>query len=458
MDLPSPTPQPARRPPGPRGAPLLGCLREMQKDPLTFLVSQARAHGDVVQFPIGPRRITLLVGPDAIRHVLQDNARGYDKQTPGFNVVRELLGQGLLTSEGDFWLRQRRLAQPAFHRQRLASFAHTMASEAQTLAEALLQRRGQGPFDVAEGLSRLALRVASLTLFGAEMDEEAAEVGRVLPEMQELANARIMNPLSPPRALPTPGNRRADRAIATLDRVVHGIIAERRKQGADARADLLSLLMEAQDADTGERMSDVQLRDEVMTLLLAGHETSASGLTWAVALLSRHPDVRRRLQQEAAEVCAGGRLPGVEDLPRLAYTRRVVDEVLRLFPPAWIFSRSAIAADTVAGYALPARSLVLLSPYVTHRHPGLWDNPEGFDPERFLPERERERPRFAYFPFGGGPRLCIGNQFALMEMVLVLATLATRVRLDLEPGRPFFPGPAITLRPRPGVWVTAREA
>jgi cytochrome P450 len=218
--------------------------------------------------------------------------------------------------------------------------------------------------------------------------------------------------------------------------------------------------MEAQDADTGERMSDLQLRDEVMTLLLAGHETSASGLAWAVVLLSRHPEVRRRLAGEAREVCGadGTRLPGVEDLPRLAYTRRVVDEVLRLYPPAWVFSRAALGPDTVSGYALPTRSLILLSPYVTHRHPGLWENPEGFDPDRFLPEREKERPRFAYFPFGGGPRLCIGNQFALMEMVLVLATLASRVRLDLAPGFPLHANPAITLRPRPGVWVTAARA
>jgi cytochrome P450 len=216
--------------------------------------------------------------------------------------------------------------------------------------------------------------------------------------------------------------------------------------------------MEAQDADTGERMSDVQLRDEVMTLLLAGHETTAGALAWAVVLLSRHPDVARRLAAEAREACPDGRLPGVEELPRLSYTRRVVDEVLRLYPPAWIFSRAAAAPDTVGGYPLEAGSLVLLSPWVTHRHPALWENPEGFDPERFLPERERERPRFAYFPFGGGPRLCIGNQFALMELVLVLATLAPRVRLELAPGHPFAPGPAITLRPRPGVWVRAKPA
>ncbi|MFP2924124.1 cytochrome P450, partial [Pyxidicoccus sp. 3LG] len=259
-----------------------------------------------------------------------------------------------------------------------------------------------------------------------------------------------------PRSLPLPSHRRFDKDVATLDRVVRAIIERRRREGGEHQ-DLLQMLMEARDEDTGERMSDTQLRDEVMTLLLAGHETTASALAWTVGLLSRNPEVRRNLEAELARELAGRR-PTVEDLPKLALTRRVVDESLRLYPPAWIFSRAAIQEDTVSGFRIPRGSYVLVVPWVTHRHPRLWADPEKFDPDRFLPERERERPRFTYFPFGGGPRQCIGNQFAQMELVLVLATLLQRVRLDLAPGHEFHPAPAITLRPRPGVWVTASRA
>ncbi|MCP3143512.1 cytochrome P450 [Pyxidicoccus xibeiensis] len=444
-------------PPGPRGEPLLGNLRALRKDPLTFLPAQVREYGDVVRMRVGPVSVTLLAHPDAIRHVLQDHARNYDKQTRGFAVIRELLGQGLLTSEGDFWLRQRRLAQPAFHRQRLAGFARTMVDATADLAAALEARIASGqPFDVAEDLTHLTLRIAGLTLFGTDVSNESRAVGEALGRVQTFANARLTQLIQLPRALPLPSHRRFERDAATLDRVVRTIIERRHREGAEHH-DLLQMLMEARDEDTGERMSDTQLRDEVMTLLLAGHETTASALAWTVVLLSRHPEVRRSLEAELARELAG-RNPTVEDLPRLALTRRVVDESLRLYPPAWIFSRNAIQDDVVCGFRIPRGSYVLLVPWVTHRHPRLWEAPEKFDPDRFLPEHERERPRFTFFPFGGGPRQCIGNQFAMMELVLVLATLLQRVRLDLAPGHDLAPAPAITLRPRPGVWVTATQA
>ena len=444
---------PAPLPPCSRGEPLLGNVRALRRDPLAFLTSLARDLGDVASFRVGPRTITLLARPDAVRHVLQDNARNYDKQTPGFDVVRELLGQGLLTSEGDFWRRQRRLAQPAFHRQRLAGFAGAMAEAGEGLARECLARGG-APFDVAEELTRVTLELASRTLFGTSVGEEADAIAAALTRIQPFANARITQLPPLPRWLPLPSHRQATRDVATIDRVVRGIIGRRRAEGGAGRADLLQLLMDARDEDTGEAMSDTQLRDEVMTLLLAGHETTASALAWTVALLSENPEARARLEAEAREVC-GARAPGLDDIPRLAYTRRVVDESMRLRPPAWIFSRRAIADDVVAGFRVPRGSIVLLSPYVTHRLPALWEAPERFDPDRFLPEPSAARPRFAYFPFGGGPRQCIGNNFALMEMVLVLAALARQVRLSVVPGRTFAPAPAITLRPRPGVWVTA---
>ena len=441
-------------PPGPRGEPLLGNLRTLRKDPLTFFTAQQRQYGDVVRITVGLVHVVLVAHPDGIRHVLQDNARNYNKQTRGFAVIRELLGQGLLTSEGDFWLRQRRLAQPAFHRQRLSGFARTMVDATEDLARALEPRLSSGqPFDVAEDLTHLTLRIAGLTLFGTDVGEESRAVGDALGRVQTFANARLTQLVPLPRSLPLPSHRRFARDAGTLDRVVRTIIERRRREGGEHH-DLLQMLMEARDEDTGERMSDTQLRDEVLTLLLAGHETTASALAWTVMLLSRHPEVRRSLEEELARELAG-RTPTVEDLPRLALTRRVVDESLRLYPPAWIFSRAAIQDDVVSGFLVPKGTYVLLVPWVTHRHPRLWDNPEGFDPDRFLPEKEKERPRFTWFPFGGGPRQCIGNQFALMELVLVLATLLQRVRLDLSPGFPLAPAPAITLRPRPGVFVTA---
>jgi cytochrome P450 len=443
-------------PPGPRGEPLLGNLRALRKDPLTFFPAQVREYGDVVRIRVGPMYVTLLAHPDLVRHVLQDNARNYNKQTRGFAVIRELLGQGLLTSEGDFWLRQRRLAQPAFHRQRLAGFASTMVDATEDLARALEPRIASGqPFDVAEDLTHLTLRIAGLTLFGTEVGGESRAVGDALGRVQTFANARLTQLIPLPRALPLPSHRRFEKDAGTLDRVVRTIVERRRREGGEHH-DLLQMLMDARDEDTGERMSDTQLRDEVMTLLLAGHETTASALAWTVMLLSQNPDVRRNLEAELSRELSG-RTPTVEDVPKLALTRRVVDESLRLYPPAWIFSRAAIQDDVVGGFRVPKGSYVLIVPWVLHRHPKLWDTPDAFDPDRFLPERERERPRFTFFPFGGGPRQCIGNQFALMELVLVLATLLQRVRLDLAPGHPLTPAPAITLRPRPGVWVTARR-
>ncbi|MCY1015654.1 cytochrome P450 [Pyxidicoccus sp. MSG2] len=444
-------------PPGPRGEPLLGNLRALRRNPLAFFPEQVREYGDVVRIRVGPMHVTLLAHPDLVRHVLQDNARNYNKQTRGFAVIRELLGQGLVTSEGDFWLRQRRLAQPAFHRQRLAGFASTMVDATADLARALEPRIASGqPFDVAEDLTHLTLRIAGLTLFGTEVGDESRAVGDALGRVQTFANSRLTQLIPLPRALPLPSHRRFEKDAGTLDRVVRAIIERRRREGGEHH-DLLQMLMDARDEDTGERMSDTQLRDEVMTLLLAGHETTASALAWTVMLLSQNPDVRGKLEAELARELSG-RTPTVEDLPKLALTRRVVDESLRLYPPAWIFSRAAIQDDVVGGFRIPKGSYVLIVPWVLHRHPKLWENPDAFDPDRFLPERERERPRFTFFPFGGGPRQCIGNQFALMELVLVLATLLQRVRLDLAPGHSLAPAPAITLRPRPGVWVTATRA
>lgn len=455
MSTAAPVPRPRQPPPGPPARRGFSHIRAFREDALTFLLGLAREHGDVVRFHLGPQPLIFVSSPEAVRHVMQDNARNYTKQTPGFDVVRELLRQGLLTSDGELWIRQRRLAQPAFHRQKLAGFGRLMMEAAVERAEAWAPEIGTGkPLDVSGEMMRLALRMAGDALFGTtDVLRAANEIRDALDVVLAYAHNRITKPLTLPRSVPTPFNLKVNRAVAALDGVVFSVIEQRRRE-PKPREDLLAMLMEATDADTGERMGDAQLRDEVMTLLLAGHETTANTLSWTWYMLSMHPMVRRTLQAELASVL-GGRPPTVEDMPKLVYTRMVIDEVLRLYPPAWVFSRSPLQDDEIGGFHIPKGGFVVISPWVTHHHPKFWENPTGFDPERFRPERAAAQPRFAYFPFGGGPRLCIGQGFALMELVMAIATLAQRMNLDLIPDRPVVPEFSITLRPRGGLWMTA---
>lgn len=434
-------------PPGPKGVPFLGSLREMREDPIAMMMRSMRQHGDVVGFRMGPKRAIFVAHPDHARHVLQENHRNYDKETPGFQKLRSLLGLGLLTSEGDFWLRQRRIAQPAFHRQRIASFASMMTRASEdTVSRWSQASSGSEPLDLSAEMMRLTLRIAGETLLSADVSGASDEVGEALTVAMHVTNDRITRVLDLTEVLPTPTNVRYWRARRTLDRIVLGMIDGRRRSGED-KGDLLSMLMLARDPETGEGMSDRQLRDEVMTIFLAGHETTANALTWTWYLLARHPEVERRLHQELREVL-GGRTPTLEDFPRLEYTRMVLDEAMRLYPPAWFLARRAVGPDEIAGYRIAPGTLLMISPYATHRHPDFWENPERFDPERFSEGRSVGRHRFAYFPFGGGPRLCIGNNFALMEMRLVLATLAQHFRLSLPSNAAAEPDPTITLRTR----------
>ena len=359
-------------PPISPGAPLIGHLRALRNDPLHFLLAQVREYGDVVRLPMGPACLVLVAHPDGVRHILQDHARNYTKQSRGFMVLRELLGQGMLTSEGDHWLRQRRLAQPAFHRQRIAGFASTMVDAAADLAATLEARADTGTaFNVAEDFTRLTLRIASTTLFGADVSSAAHVIAEAMSRMQVFVYKRLTQPVPIPLRLPLPAHRRFERDVGSLDRVVYGIIAKRRREGGEHH-DLLQMMMEAHDDDTGERMSDTQLRDEVLTLLIAGHETTASALAWTVMLLSLHPGVRRDMESELAREL-GGRHPTHEDLPRLELTRRVVDESMRLYPPAWALSRIATEEDLVGGFRIPKGAHMLIAPWVTHRHRAFGD-------------------------------------------------------------------------------------
>ncbi len=418
-----------------------------RRDPLGTLQRLAAAQGDVAVARFGTSRVFLLSHPDLIRDVLVTHNRLFMKGV-GLQRAKRLLGEGLLTSEGDFHLRQRRLAQPAFHHARVAAYGTEMVKCAEAASEGWSSR--EGPIDVHADMMRLALAIVGRTLFGTAVEDAADEISRAMTTSMALFQSFSSLPFAALlERLPLPATRRFAGARARLDAVVYEMIAARRADPAD-RGDLLSMLLLAQDDDAARtRMSDLQLRDEVMTIFLAGHETTANTLAWTWYLLAKHPEVERRLH---AEVDALGSVPlGAGALPRLSYTSMVVSESMRLFPPAWVIGRRALAPYHAGGHAIPEGSIVLLSPYVVHRDARWYPDPERFDPDRWAPDARAGRPRFAYFPFGGGTRICIGEQFAMMEAVLVLATLAGRWRLRLHPPHVVEPVASITLRPRNGI-------
>ena len=433
-----------------------GDLQALRHSPLHALCRVAQRYGDVFTYPVGFWTVYVVTEPAGVKHVLQDNHRNYHKQTFQYRLLGLVTGNGLLSSDGDFWFRQRRLAQPAFHRERLQRVGR-LTIEATT---AMLDRwdalaaRG-APLDLDGEMMRLTLAIVGAALFSVDLSREADTLSRAALATLDHVARRARYPLAPPPRVPTPGNRRFIAAVRTLDEAIFALIAARR--AADAPGDdLLAMLMQARDTETGAGMSDRQLRDEIITFLIAGHETVASALVWAWYLLSLHPAVERTLHAELDGALAG-RPPTMDDLPRLPYTGSVVDETLRLYPPSWLSTRRTIAADTIGGRHIPAHALVVMSPYVTHRRPDAWPNPEGFDPERFTPAAKAARHRFAYFPFGGGPHLCIGNTFALVETQLIIATVAQRYALALVPGQRIEVAPLVTLRPRYGLHVHLRR-
>jgi cytochrome P450 len=440
-----------------RGNLFFGNMTALQRDPLRFNPQVTNQLGHVVRVRVFPGiYLYLVTHPKDVEHVLQTNQHNYRKPDLFFKPVSLLAGKGILTSEGDFWLHQRRLIQPAFHRSKLAPLADLMAQSAQSAADRMSTRAKQNTtIDAADEMMRLTLKVVSVALFSTDISGDADRLGHAVRDTFEHVSYRMNHALSLPERVPTRRNRRFKEAKGLLDEMVFGLINERRRTAED-NDDLLSMLLAARDEDTGEGMSDQQIRDEVMTLILAGHETTGAALTWTWYLLSQNPDARSKLQAELDQVLSG-RAPRLDDLDLLPYTRMAFAEAMRLYPPAWGLPREAIAADTLSGYHIPAGSLVNLSQWVTQRHPDFWEKPEQFDPERFTPERSEGRPRFAYFPFGGGARQCIGNNFALIEAQLALAVLAQRYTLDLVPGHPVELDPTFTLRPRHGMMMTIRE-
>jgi cytochrome P450 len=440
--------------PGPRTRRLLGSLSAFQADPLQFLLENAASYGDVVRFQFGPMTGHLVTHPDGVKQILQENNHNYGRDTRGFQALKSTIGDSILTTDGDYWRRQRRIAQPAFHRQRLAGFADLMVSSAQAMVERWKERPEGEIFDVTPELLKVTLRILGLSMFGIDLSDDSEEIASALTIGLEHTTDRARRVFHLPDFIPTPKNRAYKKALATLDRIVLGMIAERRKS-KEQKHDLLQMLLETRDEETGETMNDLQLRNELLTMLLAGHETTAMSLTWTFTLLARYPAARRALEAEVDSVLAG-RTATLEDLPKLPVSKMVIEESMRILPPVWVVARSVENDDNILGYHIPKGSIVFVSPWVTHRLPSLWSDPEGFDPERFRTD-DAARPRYAYFPFGGGPHLCIGQGFAMMEAQLVLATVAQSFRLALNPGHKVEMEPLITLRPKHGVQVIAQR-
>jgi cytochrome P450 len=434
---------------------LLGNMIPFRDRPLD-LITRAARYGDLVKWRFGWVWFYQANHPDIVHDVLVRRAGSFFKTPRLKQVLGNVLGDGLLTSDGETWRNSRRLVQPAFHASRIEAYGEVMTDYTQSMMQGW---SGGDEYDMRHEMMTLTLGIVAKTLFDADLDGDLSErVGGAVTVSQEHANEQFSRLLTLPRWLPTEKNRRSQAAVDDLDLILSEIISARRASGED-RGDLMSMLLLSRDEDSGAGLTDRQVRDEAMTLFLAGHETTAVALTWTWVLLDQHPDVLQRLEDEVDRVLRG-RVPRVSDLSDLKYTERVIEESMRLYPPAWIVGRQAIEPVDIGPYQLEQGSIVLVPPFAIHRQPEFYPDPEAFNPDRFAPEREAERPRYAYLPFGGGPRICIGNSFAMQEARLILAAMVQKVRLALVPGTDLTPDPLITLRPKSPITmrVARREA
>lgn len=442
------------RAPGPPGDPHLGHWRHFRADTAGLILRGMIEYGDVVRFERRGVPIHLVASPEGVKRVLQDNAKNYLRQSPGYTKMRTVIGNGLVAADGELWKRQRRIIQGVFMRERVLAFSHAMRRATREMLDAWkVHADRDAPIDIAEEMMRLTLRIVTETIIGTPKGTEVARLGEALAYVLRDASESV-EAFELPKSVPTPKRRRFAEAMATLHGVIEKTIAERRAL-PDPGDDLVGRLMKAKDEETGEAMSDVQLRDEVLTMFFVGHDTTAHALTWTFACLSQHPDTRREVLAEIDREL-GGKEPEPADLARLAATERAFKESMRLFPPVWIIVRAVAQPDVIDGYDIPGRSIVVVSPMATHKNPRLWSEPEGFDPDRFLPEAEAQRSRYAFFPFGVGPRTCVGFSFAMMEAEIALAMVFQRYTLDLVPGQELVPFQGFTLGPRDPVLMRLR--
>jgi cytochrome P450 len=437
--------------PGPRGNPVLGSIRDIQRDNVQTFMDAWREYGDIVHFR-GPLTIDLLVHPDYVQRVLRDNYTNYPRPTFVADKLKSIVGEGLVAAEGERWQHARRGSQPAFHPDLVNSAADIFTESTAEMLAGWEEKATSGePFDAKSEMMHLTLTNLGKALFKANWSEQVSRVEPIVALALSHTHKRLTSPVDPQR-FPLKSTKAFNAGLAQLDEIIFGVIDERRRS-ADGGSDLVSILLQIKDETTGEGLTNEQVRDEVIGFFIAGHETVSSALSWTWYLLSQNPESWRRLRTEVDDVL-GGRTPTAEDVPKLEYTTRVLLESMRLYPPIFVLMRCAKEDDEVGGYHVPAGSNIVLCPYVTHRHPDFWDNPEGFDPERFTPERSEGRPRFAYFPFSGGPRGCIGFPFAMLELHLVLPRILQRFRLSLVPGYPVEPEAAISLRQKHGALMT----
>ncbi len=439
--------------PGPKGNWLSGNLPDFRQDRLGYFTKLAHEYGDCVSIRLGPRRMMIVNHPDLVEEVLVTKNRLFIKHF-ALRYTKLTLGNGLLTSEGDFWRKQRRLAQPAFHRERIAAHADIMVAFTQRMLEHW--QDGQ-TLDVQEEMMRLTLEIVAKTLFDADVSDSTADASAAMETVLRTFTRRVNTLLKFPEWVPTPLNLESARARKRLDKIIFDVIAERRASGSSHdRIDLLSMLINATDEDDGARMTDRQLRDEAMTLFMAGHETTANTLAWVWYLLSLNPDAEAKLHAEVDSVL-GGRAPRFDDLPRLPYAENVVTEALRLFPTVWLLGREATEDCQIGGYDVPRGHTIFMSQWVVHRDPRNFDDPLTYNPDRWADGLAKRIHRYAWFPFGGGPRICIGNSFAMMESVLLLTTIAQRYSVKATAPEEVTPLPTMTLRPTSGVKALLRR-
>ena len=447
------TPTPYKTIPGPRGLPLLGVMPEMVSDMLGLFTKTAREFGGIAQFRLLNSTYFLITNPDYVKYILQDNYKNYIRGR-SVETGRVLLGNGLPLIDGDFWLRERRLLQPAFHRERLAALTSTASNVIDSFIQKWDQNTQNGrTLDLDEEMMRLTLTVIIKSMFSADIDNKIEALSRAFNVASKFMLWRSQQMWAPPLSVPIPRNVEYNRAFKVLNATIYPLIADARNNPKD---DLLGMLLAMRDEETGEGMTDQQARDEVVTIFFAGHETTAASMAWGFYLLSEHPEVEERVRDELKTVL-NGRIPTFTDLPKLAYTQRVINEVLRLYPAAYLFAREAVTEDVIDGYPIPPKTLIFITPFITHRDPKYWPDPERFDPDRFTPEQVSSRPRHVYYPFGEGPHVCIGNNFALMEMQLIIAIALQRFRLRLVPNHPIALKPEATLRPKHGMKMTVEK-
>lgn len=431
----------------------VGSITYFARNPLTFFQTFTPKYEGLFEvtslfFKVSTdfKRMMIVSDPDMAKHILQENNRNYRKSF-GYEVLRLLLGNGLVTSEGDFWRTQRRLMQPAFHRDRLAAFSKIMTDECTVLINKWKALPDKTVVNLSHDLMEMTLAIICKAMFSTDVAEAVEVVNREFNVANEKLVHRMMQPFRIPLWVPTPGNMRESYAYSELKKIVNTVIAKRRKS-TERYDDLMAMLMEMKDEDTGEMMSDEQIRDEVVTIFLAGHETTSVALTWLFHCLDENPEAEAKLLHEEKAVL-NGRTPLLEDLRQLEYTRMVIEEAMRMYPPVWAVGRHTLEDDVLGGYLLPKGTNCLISIHSIHHNPKYWPEPEKFIPERFTKQNSKDRHRFIYFPFGGGPRLCIGNNFALMEMQLAVPMIVQHFKLHKPKGFKFELDPLITMRPKP---------